>query len=71
MSKWAAYRLAEQRRKTGSESGNRFLTAEDKENIQHCMDKSPDITIEEIREKLNLLSLDRGRFTMGITSKWK
>ena len=59
VSKWTVYRLAEQKRKTGSvalrtsQRGRKpVLTAEDKENIQHCMDESPDITIEEIREKL-------------------
>ena len=61
VSKWTVYRLVEQKRKTGSvalrtsQRGRKpVLTAEDKENIQHCMDESPDITIEEIREELNL-----------------
>ena len=61
VSKWTVYRLVAQKRKTGSvalrtsQRGRKpFLTAEDKENIRHCMDESPDITIEEIREKLNL-----------------
>jgi saccharopine dehydrogenase-like NADP-dependent oxidoreductase len=30
------------------------LTAEDKENIRQCIDEKPDITIEEIPEKLSL-----------------
>ena len=61
VSKWTVYRLAEQKRKTDSvalrtsQRGRKpVLTVEDKENIQHCIDESPDITIEEIREKLNL-----------------
>ena len=29
------------------------LTAEDKEDIRQCMDEKPDITTEEIREKLS------------------
>ena len=59
VSKWTVYRLVEQKRKTGSvalrtsQRGRKpVLTAQDKENIQHYMDESPDITIEEIREKL-------------------
>ena len=57
VSQWTVYRLAEQKRKTGgaalrtSQRGRKPVpTAEDKENIQHCMD----ITTEEIREKLAL-----------------
>lgn len=49
VSKWTVYRLAEQKRKTGSvalrtsQRGRKpVLTAEDKANIQHCMDESPD-----------------------------
>ena len=47
VSKWTVYRLAEQKRKTGSvalrtsQRGRKpVLTAEDKENIQHCMDET-------------------------------
>lgn len=61
VSKWTVYRLVEQKRKTGSvalrtsQRGRKpVLTAEDNENIQRCMDESPDITIEEIWEKMNL-----------------
>ena len=52
VSKWTVYRLAEQKRKTGSvalrtsQRGRKpVLTAEDRENIQHCIDESPGITI--------------------------
>ena len=47
----------------------------DKENIQHCMDEIPDVTIEEIREKLNLPAsysiVDRAIAAMGYTVKKK
>ena len=56
VSKWMVYRLAEQKRKTGSvalrtsQRGRKpVLTAEDRENIQHCIAEIPDITIEEKR----------------------
>lgn len=82
VSKWTVYRLAEQKRKTGSvalltsQRGRKpVLTAVDKENIQHCIDESPDITIEEIREKLNLSAsystVERAIDTMGYTLKKK
>ena len=82
VSKWTVYRLVEQKRKTGSvalrtsQRGRKpVLTAEDKENIQHCMDESPDITIEEIREKLNLSAsystVERAVAAMGYTLKKK
>ena len=61
VSKWTVYRLTEQKRKTGNvklrtsqRDRKPVLTAEDKENIRDCIDADPDITIEEIREKLNL-----------------
>ena len=61
VSKWTVYQLTEQKRKTGSvalrtsQRGRKpVLTAEDKENIRQCIDEKPDITIEEIREKLSL-----------------
>ncbi|MDE7218703.1 MAG: hypothetical protein K2O45_03645 [Oscillospiraceae bacterium] len=54
------YRLTDQKRKTGSvalwtsQRGRKpVLTAEDKANLQRCMDENPDITIEEIREELH------------------
>ncbi len=56
VSKWMVYRLGEQKRKTGSvalrtsQQGRKpVLTAEDRENIQHCIAEIPDITIEEKR----------------------
>ena len=65
----------------GTETENRqrgrkpVLTAEDKENIQHCMDESSDITIEEIREKLDLSAsystVERAIAAMGYTLKKK
>ena len=81
VSKWTVYRLVAQKRKTGSvalrtsQRGRKpFLTAEDKENIRHCMDESPDIT-EEIREKLNLSAsystVERAIDAMGYTLKKK
>ena len=81
VSKWMVYRLVAQKRKTGSvalrtsQRGRKpFLTAEDKENIRHCMDESPDIT-EEIREKLNLSAsystVERAIDAMGYTLKKK
>ncbi|WP_297871957.1 transposase [uncultured Oscillibacter sp.] len=76
------YRLAEQKRKTGSvklrtsQRGRKpVLTAEDKENIRNCIDADPGITIEEIREKLNLsasyFTVERAINAMGYTLKKK
>ena len=51
------------------------LTAEDKENIHQCIDEKPDITIEEIREKLSLSAsystVERAINAMGYTLKKK
>lgn len=82
VSKWMVYRLAEQKRKTGSvalrtsQRGRKpVLTTENKEAIRRCMDETPDITIEEIREKLNLSAsystVERAIRTMGYTRKKK
>ena len=82
VSKWTVYRLAEQKRKTGSvalrtnQRGRKpVLSAEDKENIRCCIDENPDITIEEIREKLNLSAsystVERAIDAMGYTLKKK
>lgn len=76
------YRLVEQKRETGSvalrtsQRGRKpILTAEDKENIRCCIDENPDITIEEIREKLNLpasySTVERAIEAMGYTRKKK
>ena len=82
VSKWTVYRLAEQKRKTGSvalrtnQRGRKpILSAKDKENIRCCIDENPDITIEEIREKLNLSAsystVERAIDAMGYTLKKK
>lgn len=82
VSKWTVYRLAEQKRKTGSvalrtnQRGRKpVLSAEDKENIRCCIDENSDITIEEIREKLNLSAsystVERAIDAMGYTLKKK
>ena len=82
VSKWTVYRLAEQKRKTGSvklrtsQRGRKpALTTEDKANIRDCIDADPDITIEEIREKLNLSAsystVERAIKAMGYTLKKK
>ena len=82
VSKWTVYRLAEQKRKTGSvklrtsQRGRKpALTTADKANIRRCMDETPDITIEEIREKLHLSAsystVERAINAMGYTLKKK
>ena len=82
VSKWMVYRLAEQKRKTGSvalrtsQRGRKpILTTEDKEAIRRCIDEAPDITIEEIREELNLpasySTVERAIRAMGYTLKKK
>lgn len=82
VSKWMVYRLVEQKRKTGSvalrtsQRGRKpILTAEDKENIRSCIDENPDVTIEEIREKLNISAsystVERAIKAMGYTLKKK
>ena len=82
VSKWMVYRLAEQKRKTGSvalrtsQRGRKpVLTTEDKEAIRRCIDEAPDITIEELREELNLSAsystVERAIRAMGYTLKKK
>ena len=82
VSKRIVYRLAEQKRKTGSvelrtsQRGRKpALTTEEKANIRDCIDAEPDITIEEIREKLNLSAsystVERAINAMGYTLKKK
>lgn len=76
------YRLVEQKQKTGSvalrtsQRGRKpSLTAEDKENIRQAMDEKPDITINEIREKLGLSAsystVERAIKELGYTLKKK
>ena len=82
VSKWTVYRLAELKRKTGSvklrtsQRGRKPApTTEDKANIRDCIDADPDITIEEIREKLDLSAsystVERVINAMGYTLKKK
>ena len=51
------------------------MTEEDKENIRRCIDERPDVTIEEIREKLDLCAsystVERAIEAMGYTLKKK
>ncbi len=82
VSKWTVYRLAEQKRKTGSvtlrtsQRGRKpLLTQADKERIVACIKETPDITIDELREKLNLKAsystVERVVNGMGYTYKKK
>lgn len=82
VSERTVYRLAQQKRETGSvelrtnQRGRKpTLTEEDKKNIQQCMDERPDITINEIREKLQLKAsystVERAVQAMGYTLKKK
>ena len=70
VSKWTVYRLAGQKRKTGSvalrtsQRGRKpVLTAEDKENIRQCIDEKPDIT--------SYSTVERSINAMGYTLKKK
>ncbi len=76
------YHLVMQKRRTGSvavrtsQRGRKpVLTAQDKENIQRCIDEKPDITVNEIREKLGLSASEstvgRAIRDMGYTFKKK
>ncbi len=79
VSKWMVYQLAEQKRKTGSvalrtsQQGRKpVLTAEDRENIQHCIAEIPDITIEEKRNlSASCSTVERAIDAMGYTLKKK
>lgn len=82
VSQSTVYRLVRQKRETGSvvlrtnQRGRKpLLTAEDKEKIHICIDEKPDITIEEIREKLQLSAsystVERAIGAMGYTLKKK
>ena len=82
VSERTVYRLAQQKRETGSvalrtsqRGGKPILTEEDRENIRHCVDERPDITINEIREKLQLAAsystVERAVQAMGYTLKKK
>ncbi len=82
VSKRTVYRLAQQKRETGSvalrtsQRGRKpALTEEDKQNIRQCVEERPDITIHEIREKLHLTAsystVERAIQAMGYTLKKK
>lgn len=82
VSKRTVYRLAQQKRETGSvtlrtsQRGRKpTLTEEDKKNIGQCVDERPDITINEIREKVqlraNYSTVERAVQAMGYTLKKK
>ncbi len=82
VSKWTVYHLVEQKRQTGSvalktsQRGRKPLLQEaDKIRIRQCIEGTPDITIEEIREKLDLkasyTTVERAIHGMGYTFKKK
>lgn len=82
VSERTVYRLVSQKHKTGSTAlqvsrrGRKpVLSKEDRENIRRCIDERADITIEEIREKLNLApsysTVERAINAMGYTLKRK
>ena len=82
VSKRTVYRLAQQKRETGSvalrtsQRGRKpALTEENKQDIRQCVEKRPDITIHEIREKLHLTAsystVERAIQAMGYTLKKK
>jgi len=82
VSKWTVYRLVEQKRKTESVSlrisqrGRKpLLTQADKERIHACIRETPDITMDELREKLDLKAsystVERTVNGMGYTYKKK
>lgn len=76
------YHLVMQKRRTGSvavrtsQRGRKpLLTAQDKEKIRSCIDEKPDITINELRKKLDLSASEstvgRAIRGMGYTLKRK
>ena len=82
VSERTVYRLAQQKRETGSvalrtsQRGRKpALTEEDKQNIRQCVEERPDITINEVREKLHLTAsystVERAIQAMGYTLKKK
>ncbi len=82
VSKWTVYRLAKQKRKTGSvtprtsQRGRKpLLTQPDKERIHACIRETPDITIDKLWENLSLiasyLTVERVVNGMGYTYKKK
>ena len=82
VSERTVYRLAQQKRETGSvalrtsQRGRKpALTEENKQDIRQCVEERPDITINEIREKLDLTAsystVERAIQAMGYTLKKK
>ena len=82
VSKWTVYRPVGQKRKTGSvalrtsQRGRKpMLTERDLARICGSIEDQPDITIEELREKLELkasnLTIERAVNKMGYTYKKK
>ena len=82
VSKYTVYHLCERKRATGSvkllthqRGRKRLLSEEDKRNISSCIHQQPDITINEIREKLKLTAscktVERAIIEMGYTLKKK
>ena len=82
VSERTVYRLVQQKRETGSvalrtsQRGRKpTLTGADKQNIRQCVEERPDITINEIREKLQLTAsystVERAIQAMGYTLKKK
>ena len=82
VSERTVYCLAQQKRETGSvelktsQRGRKaVLTEENKRDIQQCVEERPDITINEMREKLQLTAsystVERAVKAMGYTLKKK
>lgn len=82
VSKWTVYHLEEQKRATGSvelrtsqRGRKQLLNDEEKRQISQCIDRTPDITISELREKLGLKAsystVARIVHNMGYTVKKK
>lgn len=82
VSRWTVYRLVGQKRKTGtvalrtSQRGRKpLLREEDCARIRASIEERPDITIEELREKLELnasySTVERAVNKMGYTCKKK
>lgn len=78
----SVYRLAAQKQKTGSvklqtnlRGRKSILDSKDRENISHLIESRPDITVDEIREKLSLkasyATIERAILDMGYSRKKK
>ena len=82
VSERTVYRLVQQKQETGSvalrtsQRGRKpTLTEEDKKNIRQCVEEKADITVNEIREELQLKAsystVERAVQAMGYTLKKK